>query len=169
MGLRRIMIDVPALIDSGADIEKIECSYTYHRRNQGVFSLLEMVEFSTYCRQCEDAFCISACPKDALEHQDNGMIKRYNMRCVGCKSCVLACPFGTIFPEIINYVTSKCDLCLEKLDDDSEYVPACVATSPEGTFFMTGEITEDPEKNIFLIGDHLAVKNPSWKRKEELI
>ena len=136
MGLKRLYIDIPALIDAETELEKIECEYMFHRNNQGPFSLLEVAEFAAYCRQCSDAFCVAACPKEALELQENGAVKRYNMRCVGCKSCILACPFGTIFPEVINYVTSKCDFCLNQLKDDPEYIPACVKTAPANTMMM---------------------------------
>jgi Fe-S-cluster-containing dehydrogenase component len=165
MGLKRLYIDIPALMESGVDAHEIKCEYMYHQKNNGAFSLLEVAEFSVYCRQCKEAFCIDACPKEALEHQENGMIKRYNMRCVGCKSCVLACPFGTIFPEVINYVTSKCDFCLNQLEQNPDYKPACVQTAPLNTFMMK-EVAEDPKLNIFFVGNHLAVRAPSWLNKE---
>lgn len=167
MGLKKLMIDVPALLKNNQNLQNIECEYIFHRQgNNGVFSLLEVAEFSAYCRQCKDAFCITACPKDALEHQENGTIKRYNMRCVGCKSCVLACPFGTIFPEVINYVSSKCDFCLKQLQNNDNYVPSCVKTAPTGTLQMADMEHEDPENHIYFFGDNIAVKNPSWRRKE---
>lgn len=165
MGLKRLYIDIPALMESGVDAHEIKCEYMYHQKNNGAFSLLEVAEFSVYCRQCKEAFCIDACPKEALEHQENGMIKRYNMRCVGCKSCILACPFGTIFPEVINYVTSKCDFCLNQLEQNPDYKPACVQTAPVNTFMMK-EVAEDPKQNIFFVGNHLAVRAPSWLNKE---
>lgn len=165
MGLKRLYIDIPALMESGIDAHEIKCEYMYHQKNNGAFSLLEVAEFSVYCRQCKEAFCIDACPKEALEHQENGMIKRYNMRCVGCKSCILACPFGTIFPEVINYVTSKCDFCLNQLEQNPDYKPACVQTAPLNTFMMK-EVVEDPKLNIFFVGNHLAVRAPSWLNKE---
>jgi len=166
MGLKRLLVDIPALLESGVSADKIECEYMFHRTNKGVFALLEVVEFSAYCRQCLDAFCVTACPKDALEHQENGSIKRYNMRCVGCKSCVLACPFGTIFPEVINYVSSKCDFCLNQLNDNPDYIPSCVKTAPENTFTMAEIEQENQNEHVYFYGDHLAIKSPSWRRKE---
>lgn len=166
MGLKRLLIDIPALIDSGIAADQIECEYMFHRQNQGTFSLLEIAEFATYCRQCPEAFCVLACPKEALEHQENGTIKRYNMRCVGCKSCVLACPFGTIFPEVINYVTAKCDFCLSQLQENPEYVPACAKTAPKNTIMMKDMEKEDPQNHIYFYGDHLAIKNPNWRQRE---
>lgn len=167
--MKRLLINIPVLINSGISPDKIECEYMYHRENEGHFSLLEVAEFSVYCRQCKEAFCIEACPKVALEHQGNGMIRRYNMRCVGCKSCVLACPFGTIFPEIINYITSKCDYCLNQLEHNPDYKPACVITAPDKTFMIIELDSEDPKNNLFFIGDRLAVRSRSWRYKENRI
>ena len=167
MGLKRLLIDIPALLDSGVSPENIECEYMYHRNSNGHFSLLEVAQFAAYCRQCKEAFCVDACPKEAIEHQENGVIKRYNMRCVGCKSCVLACPFGTIFPEVINYITSKCDFCLNQLEENPDYQPLCVKTAPENTFSLKEIESEDPKKNLFFAGDNLAVITKSWRFKED--
>jgi Fe-S-cluster-containing dehydrogenase component len=166
MGLKRLLIDVPALLASGVSVDRIECEYMFHRVNAGVFSLLEVAEFAAYCRQCQEAFCVIACPKEALERQPNGAVKRYNMRCVGCKSCVLACPFGTIFPEVINYVTAHCDLCLDQLAEDPDYLPLCVKTAPAGTFAMKALDGEDPKDHVYFAGEHLAVRSPNWRNKE---
>lgn len=166
MGLKKLVIDIPALIASGVPADKIECEYLFHRGNPGAFSLLEVAEFAVTCRQCLEAFCVAACPREALEKQATGVIKRYNMRCVGCKSCVLACPFGTIFPEVINYVSAKCDLCLNQLSGNPDYEPVCVKTAPPGTFVMTEVGAEDPKAHLFLVGERLAVRSPSWLCKE---
>ena len=165
--MKRLLIDIPALIRSGVAADQITCEYLFHRKNDGAFKLLEIAEFASYCRQCRDAFCVSACPKDALERQENGTIKRYNMRCVGCKSCVLACPFGCIFPEVINYVSAQCDFCLNQLEDKPDYKPECVRSAPKGTFSMVEIEEENPEEHIFFVGEHLAVKSPAWLQKEE--
>ncbi len=167
--MKRLFIDIPALLESGVSAEEIECEYFYHRRNPGQFSLLEVVEFAVYCRQCQDAFCVAACPKEALERQENGLIKRFNMRCVGCKCCILACPFGTIFPEVINYITAKCDFCLKQLEKDPDYQPLCVQTAPPGTFRMQEIDADDPLNQVFLVGEHLAIKSAHWRYKEDKV
>jgi Fe-S-cluster-containing dehydrogenase component len=165
MGLKRLLVDIPALIDSGVEVDQIECEYLFHRKNKGPTSVVEVAEFASFCRQCKDAFCVTACPKDALEHLDTGVIKRWNMRCVGCKSCVIACPFGTIFPEAINYISSKCDFCLSKLNDNPDYEPVCVKTAPDGTMTML-MLEGEKENNVLFVGDHLAVRSPNWLKKE---
>lgn len=165
MGLK-LLIDIPALLTQGSRLNDIECSYMYHRGNNGHLSMLEIAEFGVYCRECKDSFCVSVCPKEALERQENKLIKRYNMRCVGCKSCALACPFGTIFPEVINYITSKCDYCLSYLNNDASFIPACVRTAPSNAIIIKEMESENPREHIYFVGDHLAVKCESWLRKE---
>ncbi|GGZ14240.1 formate-dependent uric acid utilization protein AegA [Shewanella fodinae] len=83
------------------------------------------------CRHCEDAPCANACPVRALSRQD-GSIQLQQDKCIGCKSCVLACPFGAInmvYEETngteVKAYAHKCDLC-----HDSEQGPACVQACP---------------------------------------
>lgn len=167
MGLKKLFIDIPRLLNKPDSVDKIKCEYMFHRENKGVFSLLEVAQFAAYCRRCEEAFCVLACPREALERQENGLIKRYNMRCVGCKSCILACPFGTVFPEVINYVTAKCDCCLNQLKENPDYQPLCVKTSPPEALKMVQIEEEDSGKHIYFAGENLAVRTPGWRQKEE--
>ena len=168
--MKRLLIDIDKLLDNKNYSDKIECEYLYHPdENKGYISLIEIAEFAAYCRQCKHSHCVDACPKEALERTEQGTIKRYNMRCVGCKSCILACPFGTIFPEAINYVTSKCDYCLNQLLENPDYIPLCVKTAPDGCFQMTEIEKEDPKNNIFFVGKYLAIKTYNWRFKEEKI
>lgn len=164
--MKRLFIDIPELMKANLSANDIDCEYFYHRENEGALSLMEIAEFAVYCRQCKESFCISVCPKDALEHMDDGMIIRHNMRCVGCKCCTLACPFGTIFPEVVNYKTSKCDLCLTKLKNDPDYVPACVKSAPDNIMKMKELDAENPKEKLFFYGDHIALKAHSWRFKE---
>lgn len=91
------------------------------------------VSVPVLCHQCENAPCASACPQGALVAQ-NDSIQVISSRCIGCKSCVIACPFGAI-----QVVTSpqeegdarahsevrKCDLCDGVADG-----PSCVRVCP---------------------------------------
>jgi Fe-S-cluster-containing hydrogenase component 2 len=47
------------------------------------------------CHQCEDAPCALVCPVRAIEIED-GLVRLNEVNCIGCKMCVLACPFGAI-------------------------------------------------------------------------
>ena len=150
----------------------IQCSYPYHRYypydrwadkagNDGVTALRELAAYAVVCRKCESANCVTACPKEALEKDDDGILRRYNLRCIGCRSCAVACPFGTIYPQAIPFLASGCDYCLGRLKPGE--VPLCVETSPKGAIEYT-EIEPDESKNIHKVGDHLVVKCEVWKR-----
>jgi Fe-S-cluster-containing hydrogenase component 2 len=58
----------------------------------------EAAEFAVHCRQCRNAPCIAVCPAEALDWE-NDVPDRSAVKCVGCGSCALACPFGVILPE----------------------------------------------------------------------
>lgn len=140
----------------------IDCDYFYHPSNSGVSSLRELATFTIVCRKCEDPACVRSCPKDALEKQKDGTIKRYNMRCISCKSCTIACPFGTIYPELVPYAFARCDLCLEKLKNGD---PKCVEScKEEGIKYI--DIEADPLKDLYAIGDNIVVHTKVWNRLE---
>ena len=80
------------------------------------------------CQQCEDPPCLEACPKEAIyrdEELNRVMIK--SDKCVGCKMCVLACPFGAMGFYKNRGRSYKCDLC----DGDPECVKSCKAKALE--------------------------------------
>ncbi|MCK5148403.1 4Fe-4S ferredoxin [bacterium] len=139
-----------------------ECSYFYHPFNDGITYLREVAEFTLTCRQCEAAPCIEVCPTDALERQDDGIIRRWNIRCVACNSCSYACPFGTILPELIGYAVSRCDFCHARLNHKD--APVCVDKCTLGAISY-GEYEVNEEKNIYRISDHLLVHAISWNKK----
>ncbi|MCE5251157.1 4Fe-4S dicluster domain-containing protein [bacterium] len=84
------------------------------------------------CRHCEEPACVAACPREAMTRDDDGTVRRNPARCTGCRSCVLACPFGVLSQgmKLIGFALGKCDLCTSRLEEGRE--PACVATCPTG-------------------------------------
>ncbi|OHB59788.1 MAG: hypothetical protein A2173_00810 [Planctomycetes bacterium RBG_13_44_8b] len=114
----------------------VRCSYKHHPENKGFDSLLEMIRFALVCRRCEGAPCIKACPQKALEkihtkHNDAGILKRANMLCTGCGTCAIACPFGTIYTDLIPFPSSVCDVCRGRLAPGEK--PLCVQTCRDGS------------------------------------
>jgi len=74
------------------------------------------------CHHCETPLCMTVCPSDAIvKAEETGMVKFYNLRCIGCRSCVYVCPLSMpVFDEFLR-VSVKCDLC----DGDPECVKFC--------------------------------------------
>ena len=75
----------------------------------------EQASFAPYaCHQCDEAWCMHACPVNAIDvDPDSGAKIVLDEACVGCKLCVIACPFGTIFFDGEQEVAAKCDLCAQ--------------------------------------------------------
>ncbi|MCL4489385.1 MAG: 4Fe-4S dicluster domain-containing protein [Chloroflexi bacterium] len=79
----------------------------------------EGFELPMLCQQCEKAPCISVCPKGALSRDP--LLARVTLNydlCIGCKMCVVACPFGGMGVDVVAHQVIKCDQC----DGD----PTCV-------------------------------------------
>jgi anaerobic carbon-monoxide dehydrogenase iron sulfur subunit len=62
------------------------------------------------CFQCSDAPCVAVCPSGALA-QGQGLVAHDPDRCIGCRMCMLACPFGVMSFDSTRGVTVKCDTC----------------------------------------------------------
>jgi len=141
----------------------VSCSYFYKPAvvDHGVLSLRERATFMLVCRRCEEPCCVVACKFDALERQEDGVLKRYNLRCVSCKCCSHACPFGTIYPETVPFYTTQCDLCVKS----SDAVPPCVLTCEKGALDYR-EVEESEEEGISVLSDGLAVRSAKWDKKD---
>lgn len=74
------------------------------------------------CLNCEKPFCVEVCPTKAC-HKDleNQRVVIDQDRCIGCKTCIITCPFGHPFFDIKERVTIKCDYC----DGDPQCVAFC--------------------------------------------
>ena len=86
----------------------------------------ERISYAVSCRHCTDPQCVKSCITGALSVAD-GAARIDRSRCVGCLTCVLACPYGCVAPGPDGLAT-KCELCL----NNSAGAPACVAGCPNG-------------------------------------
>lgn len=99
------------------------------------------------CRHCEDAPCVAICPTGAIEKPEaESPVVIKDELCIGCKWCILACPFGVINIGHRGRVAIKCDFCKERLE--KQELPACVsACSTKALRFSTlEELTEEKRK-----------------------
>ena len=83
------------------------------------------ISFSLQCRHCDEPWCLYSCLTGAM-HRDpaTGMISVDSEKCIGCWTCLLACPNGALTRDLDNKIVAKCDLCVE------QEVPVCVANCP---------------------------------------
>ncbi|MGF1640158.1 MAG: 4Fe-4S dicluster domain-containing protein [Rhodospirillales bacterium] len=78
-----------------------------------VFTFHDEGRFVPYtCTQCAEAWCMHACPVDAISlDRSTGAKVVSEALCVGCKVCTIACPFGTVNYNAQSGKVIKCDLC----------------------------------------------------------
>ena len=76
------------------------------------------------CQQCQDAPCMAVCPMKAISRDEEmGLVSIDYNACIGCRTCIGACPFGAMSFHLKEKQVFKCDLC------DGE--PQCVEWCPE--------------------------------------
>jgi Fe-S-cluster-containing dehydrogenase component len=76
-----------------------------------------------YCHHCAKSPCIESCPVDAVHRTTRGIVLIEDELCIGCKECIEVCPFGAMQFDDDKEIAVKCDLCVDRLDNNEE--PAC--------------------------------------------
>jgi molybdopterin-containing oxidoreductase family iron-sulfur binding subunit len=113
------------------------------------------------CNHCDNPPCVRVCPTQATWKREDGIVMMDWHRCIGCRYCVVACPYGSRsfnwreprpfvkeivpdFPTRYRGVVEKCTFCEERLAKG--LVPACVeACTPKALVF--GDL-EDPDSEV---------------------
>jgi Fe-S-cluster-containing dehydrogenase component/formate-dependent nitrite reductase membrane component NrfD len=80
------------------------------------------------CNHCDDAPCITICPVTALFRRENGIVDFNGDRCIGCKSCMQACPYDALYINPNTNTAEKCNFCAHRVERQLE--PACVIVCP---------------------------------------
>jgi len=128
------------------------------------------------CNHCENPPCVRACPTKATFKNENGIVIMDFHRCIGCRFCMAACPFGARsfnfrdprpfiaetnkkFPTRMKGVVEKCNFCAERLAEGK--MPACVEASDGALVF--GDLY-DPQSEV----RQVLKENYTIRRKQEL-
>ena len=127
--------------------------------------------FLVTCNHCKEAPCVKACPTQATFKREDGIVLMDYHRCIGCRFCMAACPFGarsfnfrdprpfideTVaqFPTRTKGVVEKCNFCAERLAVGKQ--PHCVEAS-EGAI-VVGDL-EDPESEVRkILNEHYTIR-----------
>ena len=114
---------------TGCHLCEMACTYHHEGKFNPTRARIKVFKFEYegrnvpyVCTQCADAWCMEACPVEAitLDRATGAKIVLKDV-CVGCKVCTIACPFGTINYNSITKKVDKCDLC----GGEPECVKAC--------------------------------------------
>lgn len=109
-------------------------------------------EFSVHrCNHCEDAPCTTICPTTALFTRSDGIVDFDDDRCIGCKSCMQACPYDALYINPNTGTAAKCNYCAHRIENS--YEPACVIVCPVEAI-VSGDL-DDPNSSLSqLIAEH---------------
>ena len=133
----------------------------------------------TRCNHCANPPCVRICPTTAMYQRDDGIVEFDSRSCIGCKSCLQACPYDAIYIDPSSGTAAKCHYCGHRTEIGLE--PACVVVCPThaiiaGDFDDPGSeisryaasnktVVRKPEqgtapKVLYIDGDHIAL-NPT--------
>jgi len=101
----------------------------------GEFPTTETLHFPKSCLHCEDPPCVPVCPTGAsYKRKEDGIVLVDYDKCIGCRYCSWACPYGAREIDETQKVMKKCTLCVDRIYDEelpeSERKPACVLACP---------------------------------------
>jgi Fe-S-cluster-containing dehydrogenase component/formate-dependent nitrite reductase membrane component NrfD len=112
----------------------------------------------TRCNHCANPPCVRICPVSAMFQRTDGIVEFDPSICIGCKSCMQACPYDSIYLDPETNTAAKCNFCAHRIDVGLE--PACVVVCPEHAI-LAGDL-DDPAAEISrkLSGAQATVRKP---------
>ena len=117
------------------------------------------VHFPRSCLHCAEPACVTVCPTGAsYKRVSDGIVLVDEAKCIGCKLCAWACPYGARELDTDVGVMKKCTLCIDRIYNENlpeeDRVPACVAACPTGARHF-GDLG-DPDSAV-------SPRSPKWR------
>lgn len=110
------------------------------------------------CNHCTDAPCVDICPTEALYTREDGIVDFDKDRCIGCKSCMQACPYDALYIDPETHTAAKCNYCAHRVDVGLE--PACVNVCPEHAIISGDMDNPNSEISELLARQQVKVRKP---------
>src|SRR5262245_57576358 len=112
------------------------------------------------CNHCDDAPCIEICPTVALFRRADGIVDFDHERCIGCKSCMQACPYDALYIDPDRNTAAKCNFDASRVE--MGYKPACEVVCPTQAI-LSGDL-DDPNS---VISKRIAMEKISVRKAEK--
>ncbi|MBM9606684.1 sulfate reduction electron transfer complex DsrMKJOP subunit DsrO [Desulfopila inferna] len=152
--------------------------------NYHISETTEKNDYLVLCNHCDNPPCVRVCPTKATFKLENGVVAMDYHRCIGCRFCMMGCPYGARsfnwfnprdhikaynpdFASRTRGVVEKCNFCSERLALGLE--PACVEAVKETGALVFGDLN-DPHSEIRQILDkeHTIQRKPSLGTKPSI-
>ena len=133
---------------------------------KGVFPNTRRIFSVMRCNHCTDAPCVEICPVEALHTREDGIVDFDNNRCIGCKSCMQACPYDALYIDPDNNTAAKCNYCAHRVEVGR--APACVDVCPEHAIIAGDMDNPNTEISMLLSREQVMVRKPEKGTKPNL-
>jgi len=130
---------------------------------------------SVACHHCGQPACVAACPSRAYEKRADGVVVHHAARCIGCRYCEMACPFGAPRYDASKGLMTKCDFCRHEstgradrpgvaVEEAAAGRPSGVATAPPHTPACVAACPTEALRALTVAGggDEPAVSTPGF-------
>lgn len=110
------------------------------------------------CQHCENAPCVKICPTGTLFKRADGIVDFGSDRCIGCKSCIVACPYNAPHIDPVTHTVAKCNYCAHRISRG--LLPACTITCPTGAI-VAGDLDDSSGEIAHLLArEQVQVRRP---------
>ncbi|HMD36640.1 MAG TPA: NrfD/PsrC family molybdoenzyme membrane anchor subunit [Vicinamibacterales bacterium] len=125
---------------------------------EGSFPRTQRFFFPVLCNQCDAAPCMHICPTRALYRRRDGIVDLDPAACIGCRACMVACPYDQLFIDPNTHTAEKCNFCANRVEQ--QLLPACVSVCPTECRIF-GDL-DDPASEVARIAQQqgVAVRKP---------
>jgi molybdopterin-containing oxidoreductase family iron-sulfur binding subunit len=142
---------------------------------------LEEMPILTLCNHCDNPPCVRACPTQATFKNPDGIIMMDFHRCIGCRFCMAACPYGARsfnwrnpreldgngnykfiknvnpdFPTRMRGVVEKCNMCSERLAEG--LLPACVEEARATDAIVFGDLNDSGSQISMVLKENFTIQ-----------
>ncbi len=96
------------------------------------------ISFPIQCRHCDEPWCVYSCLTGAMDKElgsDKVIVDA--QKCIGCWTCIVACPYGALTRDVDSGTVIKCDLCTDR------DIPACVLNCPNEALMLGSDEEKD--------------------------
>ncbi|MCD6489474.1 MAG: 4Fe-4S dicluster domain-containing protein [Thermodesulfobacterium sp.] len=173
--------NVPSIPDKKKEIKWIwedEFEHAFpEQTDEYLEEIFKDVPFMLLCNQCDNPPCVRVCPTKATFKREDGIVMMDFHRCIGCRFCMAACPYGSRsfnwfdprkylkkvnpeYPTRTKGVVEKCLFCYERLAQGK--LPACVEACPEKALIF-GDLADENSEVSKILKERVALR-----RKAEL-
>ncbi|MEB3805988.1 MAG: 4Fe-4S dicluster domain-containing protein [Desulfurococcales archaeon] len=123
---------------------------------RGFFPSVIRAHYHRTCMHCEEAPCAAVCPTGATYKTEEGVVLVDYSLCIGCKYCLVACPYDARYVNEALGGPDKCTMCMHRLREGLQ--PACAEACPTDSIVF-GDL-DDPDSRVARLAKHAVTLGP---------